>query len=443
MLTELSRFTVFDIAKFDTNNNMFNYGVEFKYNYSEERILLRRYAVVVQPKYLTLKQELINNNLHIVLLKQFNIEMKKALINHNSSYRKHNKKWSCLEIEHVLSLMIYTNFDSLQRIFTKTYYHENYIKRHNEFFHLGKHLKLTIQKFGQNMNKAQILCHGTTQGLNFSRLNNYAGFGVSIYCPLSTTSSMEVAINFTNQNQGRIIQFRDVAASSKYFATNWLSDFPAELEHLFVQNTGFLHIQNIIDVQNNIEYETVLCALDWIQSITTVGNWTDFVNFVNITKEDTICLASAILQHQLSQQQSNEYISMSSLNGDAQQLIDVFFNQKLILVLNFEDEFNSDKSFLYSLLMLNKCDPKWIQLELIRFLFPNVSQLIIYYSTICDQIMVDIMEHLKDTRFDSIDISLGLIKNNTQTIAQRYKTKFDQIGYNITVEEDTVNLNKK
>eukprot|EP01084_Bolivina_argentea_P307021 530609_1 len=142
-----------------------------------------------------------------------------------------------MEIQHVQSLMIYCNFDELQNEFSKTY-REFSGMNHNNFYYWGKYLKQSIHRYGTKMvdSDIQSVYHGIGETLLFPQITGELGIGMKIYCPLSTSSSLLVATNFTNNNGGLIIEFGHASCAAKYFPVSWLSDYGNESELLFIQN---------------------------------------------------------------------------------------------------------------------------------------------------------------------------------------------------------------
>ena len=85
------------------------------------------------------------------------------------------------------------------------------------------------------------------------------GRGVSIFCPLSTTTSFAVAVNFTESNKGLVMTFSGNRSQAKCFDVSWLSDYPSEHEYLFLQNHEPVQIVNIKDIdQNGTEFKLML-----------------------------------------------------------------------------------------------------------------------------------------------------------------------------------------
>eukprot|EP01084_Bolivina_argentea_P248811 416280_1 len=201
----------------DKNNiKMYSFGSEFVYGYKgEDKGDYKSYKPIYQ-KYESFKFEMTHNCFCKLTLQQFNAEYQKATQHLNSFYCKTN--FINITIDHILCLMIYCNYDSLQRDFSTTY--RKNISKHNEFFHLAKFLKMAVRKFGISIMDGNIKCfyHGIGEQLLLPETIGTDRCGVVIYCPLSTSSSLSVATNFCNQNNGLIVEFGGKQSSAKYFS---------------------------------------------------------------------------------------------------------------------------------------------------------------------------------------------------------------------------------
>eukprot|EP01084_Bolivina_argentea_P255420 429586_1 len=126
----------------ENNNKKYSFGYKFIYlDRNKDRQLddfKANDTVPVVPKFDSLKQELISNNIAIITVEQFNCEYDKANIHFNSTNRKQN--YSDIKPEYLLSLMIYCNYTELQYKFSETYRTDNG-NQHGNFFYLGKYLK--------------------------------------------------------------------------------------------------------------------------------------------------------------------------------------------------------------------------------------------------------------------------------------------------------------
>eukprot|EP01083_Nonionella_stella_P303937 1054004_1 len=76
-------------------------------------------VIQILPKYYNLKHELTQNMIALITAFQFEAELQKARMNWNTQYRK--KHHAELPLQNILALMVYCNYDYLQRKFSETY----------------------------------------------------------------------------------------------------------------------------------------------------------------------------------------------------------------------------------------------------------------------------------------------------------------------------------
>eukprot|EP01084_Bolivina_argentea_P302357 521889_1 len=128
------KYNIFtEIETKETYDNMYSFGYKFAYGKDDEFTGAPPRGIDVFQKYPTLKEELTNNLIFTLHMKQFKNEYKKSLLYFASFYRKSNNKWISMKAENILSLMIYCNYTHLQYYFSKTY-RENEVKDHQEFY---------------------------------------------------------------------------------------------------------------------------------------------------------------------------------------------------------------------------------------------------------------------------------------------------------------------
>eukprot|EP01084_Bolivina_argentea_P117291 208318_1 len=180
---------------------------------------------VIYPKHSSLKDECIDNSISRIGVDQFNNEYQKAQLHFKTNFRK--SKYHYMTLNHLLSLMIYCNYTEYQYHLSKSYRNAQE-SNHQCFFWIGKWLREVINKFGGN-DRAKIYYHGVGQKLHFKYPIIKKHF---LYCPLSTTITLEVALNFTNFNNGLIIAFKTEQLKSRCISVAWLSDFTYESEYL-------------------------------------------------------------------------------------------------------------------------------------------------------------------------------------------------------------------
>eukprot|EP01084_Bolivina_argentea_P039636 73243_1 len=324
----MSKYNQISFTNPADHNKMYNYGTQFFYEgdtknvtsssddiFECSRPVIDDNGYYIAAKYATLKEELVSNIISHLSMKQYELTYENALCQYNSQYRKHY--YSDMSIESLLVLLVYCNFDKLQFQFTKTY-REN-LGDHDNFYHMGKWLKFTIHEFGDNISKTGLnnaFYHGISEKLTFPSIIS----DVQIYGPLSTSISFEAAMIFTNNSQGLIVEFGAARTTVKYMSLAWLSDYPNEAEHLFIQNEGCLEMNDIVDVSNAHHYAQIITSLKAIDKIMQGVE----ASKVEITSEPFI---KKIIQHQVSSK-LHQYEKFHSLDLYGQNLITTYFQNK-------------------------------------------------------------------------------------------------------------------
>eukprot|EP01084_Bolivina_argentea_P104903 187813_1 len=425
-----NKYNQIDSLKVPSNNNkMYCYGKEFLYEGHEEKVVTYKGEDVmdIKPKYSTLKEELISNEIKPISVDQFEAEYNKAEIYLNSEYRK--KYYSNITKQHLLALMIYCNFDALQNKFSKTY-REN-IETHTSFGHLGQLLKTLCRKFGTAVggyhNKSHIhaFYHGIGERVLFPKIIN----DVQIFCPLSTTSSLQVAMNFTNNQRGLILQFGAPPMSQcKYFSVSWLSDYANESEYLFVQCQYPLRIDNIMDITYGYEYNMILKALKITDDVLTGY---DIEVSVSLSS-----LVIAMINHQLSCTLPQQFKPFNHLSEYAKQLINVYCENKTYVRINC---INTHFSSMFKAVMHSEY--QWIKLDLLNIIFPNMVSIDICNINGCLSIFNDLLYHLSKNKHNLKTIEILTNKTSDFNIAScknQYDGRFDKLGFNLVLKPPSV-----
>eukprot|EP01084_Bolivina_argentea_P063831 116445_1 len=333
-----------------------------------------------------------------------------------------------MTIEFILSMMIYCNFDSLQTEFSKTYRMYDG-KMHCNFYFLGKNLKISVSTFGTyffHNGDITKLYHGIGEKLAFPTYGIGEKHGltmdvdrdVCIYSPLSTTTALEVALNFTNFNEGLIVEFGPTLKTSpKFLEMSWLSDFAYEHEYLFIQSTDPIHINNITDVKHNIEYNIMLQSLRNIEKIVTCDGDFKFGSDVFLKKS----LEIAIIYDQLSRSIS-QCKEFSSLTDYARQMCHVYFQQVSFVNLDFSTLKQKCIGLYECLFDVKK---KTVDFSVLNCLFPKLKTIYIFQANINDNIMDDVLKILSCKHlFKSLkEIRFGVNNNCRHCIMDLISTK--------------------
>eukprot|EP01084_Bolivina_argentea_P237137 398636_1 len=402
--------------KNNNNSNLFHFGHAFNYGYKGEYGTsdLTQFLGIVKSKYKSLKQEVTSNNTVAMTIEQFNSEYKKAALHHNSRFCKNNyanfdqyedkmliKRWR-FSIENILTLMVYCNYDALQFEFSKSYRMDK--KDHNAFFHMGKNIKIAVQQFGIQIPawSEKKFYHGLNKMFLFPKITQKAA-GIAVSCPLSTTMSLPVTLNFAQE------------------------DFPAEKEYLFVQNDNSqrLVIKNIFDVTTCYEYHMVLEALNYLNSITQPY-------LFSVPDPWKLELVINIIHHQLSLNNSS-FQSFECLAEYGKQLINVYFQSK---ILDFTVNYGAMKKCKENIIGLFDvfCQPSydWIQLHNIKQLFTNLTKIRITGLSLNESMFEDMLVNVKNLKIKEIVIeNYGFIGKQPSWAVNQYVQQFDAIGYGI------------
>ena len=255
----------------------YGFGAQFKYHQ-------KTHKNYIKSRYKNLKNEILNNKLYQISLFDYDSLTEKAkqyLISYRGrlliARKKSKLNQICLikpntpiTLQHIISLMLYTNMDDLQREFKKGCRYlitdnqkiEFVKKRNQEIANWCKLLWESITFYGESINKKQVFYHGLNCKLLFNSV--IAAFN----CPTSTTVNKSVAFNFSTEN-GIIVQLGKFGSlDSHYLDVSDLSDYPNEQERLFFQ--AQLGFQDII--YNNTSNKYFIKCLNLFQNITK-GNF--------------------------------------------------------------------------------------------------------------------------------------------------------------------------
>eukprot|EP01084_Bolivina_argentea_P155020 270182_1 len=434
-----------EIKETEQIQGSYNFGKEFVYSgkKSDGKIFVidQGRKLIVMKKWRNFKEELTNNAVCTIEIQQFNNEYRKANIKFNS----HHRKKTCTKLlkNEILALMCYTNFDNLQSQLSKTYY-KNF-QNHGEFWNFAYLLKKSMSQCIefeyslQNNKDPKILklYHGIDKKLSFP-----AYLECNIWSPLSTTSSVEVAINFSNNNQGFIIEFNINTKyvgynNTRYLSVNWLSDFHAENEYLFVQSGLKLQINDIIEPSTDIHYKPLLKAMLILQRLTRVDKW-DFDVPESIQK-----LVTKIIQHRLCRNDAKvnlnkPYPNFESLNKYGNEMLRTFHsNMDKVDYIEFSYPHIKEKHE-YLARSLFHDNMEWIKMDVISALFPNKkSGVIIFGIKLCSALFEDILENYSNCNFDYIRL-ININDKGELSAKQayaKYKKKFREFKIDLSVDE--------
>eukprot|EP01084_Bolivina_argentea_P016843 31461_1 len=413
----------------------------------------------VSARYSSLKTELLFNDICKITIYQWNALTLKGIIHLNSKYAKslmttyqdnaqikdnYSKYYGIrdgdsVQLKHLLAMMIYCNYDKLQRKFSETCRYlckdeslQDLKIRHRNFVNLAKHLR-ELHFYGQDkpvmntsFSKLTTLFHGVQEKLNFGQVNTRIGV------PLSCTASYAVAVNFCS-NSGMILELEH-DETSKLTETvpcidcSWLSDFINEQERFLIGATIYMKLSNIITVTGD-EYALYLKGLTALKNL--IVGWIFVVGFSAsmLPDKDNALEQQFIfrfLSHELNRYYKNDikyppfksippYIDMLLHNvcADIKYLNDVLPNGHPVF----------DYFFRYN--------DGWIKLDRIVTVFPSLERISLLkkvkLETALFYSVLDFLENNKNTKLKQIILKrLDETDMTKEEAMKTFGSQFDQ-----------------
>eukprot|EP01083_Nonionella_stella_P015844 44347_1 len=422
--------------KNNTNANVYSFGYPFEYdeydikNDAAELNIEKRY---IAAKYTDLKEEITTNDIATLTIQQYQNEYRKAEIHfktlHNRTkfrdigiYRE-TESDNYMSLECILSLMIYCNYDVLQYEFSKTYREENGAN-HSNFYFLAKYMKHAFSKYHASSDYTNVgtFYHGISEKLVFP-----AYVDVQIHSPLSTSSSLEVAINFTDNNEGLVISFGLINGGA--LGLSWLSNYPNEHEYLFIQDEWSVSIADVIDPTLGYQYGMLLQSLNFIHELVSVEG---DVRYRKIEPAVSSLIIS-IIKHQLSlvPYTASEYPPIESMSVYGQEICNVFFRNQTEICIQKRALLDQNPSFNSILNLLFHVNSDCVDLRVIFALFPNLKEVTVDID-LKPEILDAILVYLKTRRELNIHtsnvVNINAKRQDVMALADRYGDSFRQNG---------------
>ena len=161
--------------------------------------------------------------------------------------------------DHLMAIILYTDFTQLSSDFSATFRQKNPFeteeqvkKRNNKYWFWSKKLKEVLRAYGQSYYN-----YGSWDGetgpffTGVSWIMTLPEFIILLFSPTSTSMQLEVAMKFSGDGFGMILEFNNTDGSAIYtpcFDCSWISRFKEEEERY--DTYSFLFISAI----NNIPY---------------------------------------------------------------------------------------------------------------------------------------------------------------------------------------------
>jgi len=415
----------------------YSLGCQFKYGYKGE--VLNEHGVEImdmsnKAKYQSLKEEVMNKDIvGYMNVSQFDDEYGKAMVHCNCQYRL--KTYPDLCVDQILALMIYCNYDDLQRELSKTYRNvhvdesETSQPKHVDFWHWAKLLKRAVHESGTASYdaKGKKFYHGSSEQLTLPSILGILGGGIQTFAPLSTSASKQVAAIFASNN-GIIMELTSgLIGFSRFFECSWLSDYPGENEHFFIQNaSGCLQVNNIIEVSTGSEFESILVAIKIMDELFGSVSFRDRIRTLLIDHEIQQLMKTIVL-HRISQ-------PFQTLHAYAKSIVHTWCEKKTEVNIDWKRLVQPQYSFLLDVLLTG--NRTQVPLENILLLFPNARELTMNYIVFSSSTWIYFIGFLR-LKSDALKwkyIRLKPAENSKLTAAEsisKFKAMFEKVGFDM------------
>eukprot|EP01084_Bolivina_argentea_P256248 431340_1 len=224
--------------------------------YSSSQLFIRK-------KYKSLKDEVLDNEIYNISVDIYNKVLTKAYqyihcktVKYIVASDEENElhygitEGTLISIEHLLSILFYTNLSKLSTAFSSTFRAlqkneslESIKTRNREYWHWSKLIREAVQYYGNKL--------GHERGQPFYTGISYMilpAFVIRLCCPTSTTKQEEVAYNFANET-GIVIRINNgsnyYSQFLRYFDCSWLSCYHDEDERLFCGGDNPLRVESV------------------------------------------------------------------------------------------------------------------------------------------------------------------------------------------------------
>eukprot|EP01084_Bolivina_argentea_P196563 336929_1 len=431
-------------------DNIYDPGYAFEFHYGAPPKHCNNIEFM-KPKHKSFKTELLSNKYAILTITQFNKELKKAQLHFTSKYYSIYTQLiesqmddfdrslllevhGPMNVNHILAMMIYCNYDLIPYEFSKTYrkIHANEstqsIKtRHAEFYYLGKYLNGIANTYGQEVGKndIDIFYHGMTQKLMFPYIDAKA----TVWGPFSTTSSEPVALNFV-QRHGMLLKLRG-ADYMKYFSCSWLSDFSNEKEYFFVRSCyNFKQLIDISIPEFAVHFDCIIEAINLFEAmnINSESITNSMQQLMILLVEDKLGIKTFETLHEYGRKLFDYYLE----------------HKKIYLGIDF-NSLKNNYSFLYPLFTLNDQKEDILNVSVFLDLYCNVQWIDISGIRLTNHLQNNIIKCIRNySKLNEISIKkYRWNQKDIQTFVDLMQPELKRLNWKIEVcEELTIKIKK-
>ena len=237
----------------------------------------------IEPKYESMKQEVLQGNNSSLSSIEYINTYKKAQYKHKAigpnvrgafplfAMVYNIKTGSAITMKHILSLLLYTNHTQLSAEFSRSFRKiksgesdQSLKDRHSLYGNMAKYIKETVECFGTTLDESTIkqFYHGIAGEMLFQ------GFKTHFCAPTSTTLQYDTATTFATQNgskNGIIITIKNDHSTNFFFNCISFSDYGYESEMLFISGYHQLEIIGVCCMSDNTQYDEWITTLMFFQ----------------------------------------------------------------------------------------------------------------------------------------------------------------------------------
>eukprot|EP01084_Bolivina_argentea_P176950 306109_1 len=288
----------------------------------------------LKPKYLSLKEEITQNKIFCLNVDIFKDAMQKsadllALSNHIKSLKCSGDYFTghvykittgnVLDLNNILSLKLYTDYDTLSGKFSSTFRKgsdcksdEDLTEKNLEFGNWSKILAETVNCFGKiiKYSSTKVFYHG----ISFLYIGKFLA---TFNAPTSTTTKLQIATIFA-KHDGIILELNTYDPALRYFNCSFVSCYGYENERLFfhpprhfmMNQNGFkLKFKSIRNVKTDENFERFMNGLVVLQKIVTVTG-----HISSLVSSDCIEMANNLIDSKISSKYIEKCMSKWSNN---------------------------------------------------------------------------------------------------------------------------------
>eukprot|EP01084_Bolivina_argentea_P284005 486582_1 len=436
----------------------------------------------IPRKYKSFKIEITKNSIKNISMYQWDYQLLSAKKHCRS---KHFKSFICARLAsaryyelrpfsnitqyHILSVMLYCNFDNLQKEFTTTFRmisetenFDQFKKKHSNFYWWARYLRESVECFGMTSKKdfdqTYILYHGVTG--QFSLPSLFA----SVKGPMSATISRSVAQQFGQQGMIMVVELKisdsvlsfneshDAIERISCFDCKYLSDYSSEAEMLFIGGLNHFTFCNVIDVVSSTNYEMWINAVKLITNdCICVDGWRSDKIMKNMLTEHIIKMAYILVAKVLVNHYPLDNKLKKAAAIDCPPYIAELTKNHLATVHSVtlcKDNINPINGLF---LKSNSNKNAWFDLKRVRILLPNVEKISFHaYGKEMQfiendnlyQSVLNLLKAAKNYAFSlpliAIDIdpkNVSVFHLSSNKYVQKFQNNFKQFGWQIKLHK--------